>query len=213
MKGKLFTILVAVALLASFVALQPAFAKSAVKPPDYFPLGVGYWWTYKNVEKNMEFTLKVTGKEKIGEYDTFKVETVASNGMVMIIEYYAKVKGKVLMIRQDYPTSKMTVSYNPVREYLHNPLTLKDTWNWKGKGMMDVDINDTANVVKFENIQVPAGKFNTANVESKLIQGGAETLKSYWYAPEIGLVKSTTESGGVKNTMELIKYNLKAGKK
>jgi hypothetical protein len=33
--------------------------------------------------------------------------------------------------------------------------------------------------------------------------------KTYWYANWIGLVKSTTESGTVKSTTELVDYSFK----
>jgi hypothetical protein len=204
----------AVVLLASFF-LSCSFVdaqKKTAPPPDYFPLQVGYWWTYKSVEKGWEFTLKVTGIENIGALKCYKVETIAANNQVMFIDYYHKSAGKVLMVKQVYPTSKNEVTYQPVREYLHNPLKVGDTWSWKGKGIMDVEIEDTSKVAKIENIAVPAGKFSAAEVDTKNIQGGMETTKKYWYAPNIGMVKSYTESSNMKNTAQLIKYNLSAKK-
>jgi hypothetical protein len=203
---------VVAALVMCFLAGLPVAAKTPLPPPDYFPLVPGYWWTYKNVEKGWEFTIKVVGMEKIGNANCYKVETMAADGKVSFVEYYTKDTGKVFVIRQEFPSAKMSVDYNPIREFLHNPPKVGDSWNWKGKGMMDVDIDDTITVLEDAKVEVPAGKFSAAKVVSKVIQGGSETNKTYWYAPNVGLVKSFTDTGSVKSTMELVKYNLKAKK-
>jgi hypothetical protein len=212
MKKQGLVCLIALALAMCFIAGFPIMAKTPPPPPDYFPLASGYWWTYKSVEKGWEFTIKVVGMEKIGNANCYKVETSTADGKVSFVEYYTKDTGKVFVIRQVYPSSKMSVDYNPIREFLHNPLKVSDSWNWKGKGMMDVDIDDTITVMENTKVEVPGGKFSAAEVVSKIIQGGAETKKTYWYAPDVGLVKSFTDTGSIKSTMVLVKYNLKAKK-
>lgn len=212
MRKRGLIISVVAAIVISFLAGIPIMAKPTPPPPDFFPLAPGYWWTYKNVEKGWEFTIKVVGIEKIGNANCYKLETTSADGKTSFIDYYSKDTGKVLMVRQEFVGAKMTVDYKPIREFLHNPLKLNDSWNWKGKGMMDVDIDDTVTVLEMTKADVPAGKFSAAKVVSKVIQGGSETNKTYWYAPDVGLVKSFTDTGSVKSTMELVKYNLKAKK-
>jgi hypothetical protein len=199
----------AVILFAAILICNPAWAQKKVVPPDYFPLQVGNWWSYKMVESGNEFMIKVTGKEKIGDVECFKVETIASNDKVMFTEYYSKPPGKVLVLRQVFNTANMTADYNPVRHFLNNPLKVGDSWTWKGKGMMDVETEETKKVEKVETVEVPAGKFSAAKVPSTEIKSGTETKKEYWYADHIGLVKSFTDTGSVKSTVVLVKYNVK----
>jgi len=54
---------------------------------------------------------------------------------------------------------------------------------------------------------LPAGKFKAMKVVCEVTQNGAKANKTYWYGPNIGLVKSITESGPVKSTTELVSYD------
>jgi len=212
-KKKYFLFLViGLILLGIAMTLPNAYAKKKKPPPDYLPMAVGFWWKYRMVENKQEFTIKVTGKEKIGDVMCYKVETVAGNGKVMMIEYYSKPKGKVMWHREKYIMAKQTVDFDPVRTLILNPLYKGAKWSWKGKGMMDVEIEESATVTGFEKVKVPAGKFNAAKVDFKVKQGGQEMAKTYWYAPNIGMVKSLMKTTvGDKNAV-LIKYNLKRKK-
>lgn len=206
--GKLTLFVVLFAFIVSFASL----AKTVPPPPDYFPLAVGYWWQYKVVEKNMEFTIKVTDTEKIGEVTCYKVETLIGD-KVSFVDYYAKHDGFVWIYKTVYPASNMECIYEPTaKKYLQNPMAVNDKWEWAGKGMMGVEIESKDSVIKTEGVEVPAGKFSTMNVESKIKQGGMDVLKKYWYAPNIGLVKSYTNSSGIESNAVLVKYNLKPAK-
>lgn len=202
-----------------FTLLAVTFCQAAVKapPPDYFPLKVGYWWQYKTVEKGFEFTLKVTGVEKMKDIDCYKVETWTKMGdkdNLSFVEYYAKDKDFVLVYKVVYPASNMSVEYEAPRKYLMNPSKAGDKWDWKGKGMMDIDIEELYVTEKADTVKVPAFPkgIGTIYVSVKVNQGGTEVKKTYWYANGIGLVKSFTDSGTVQSTAELIKYNLKETK-
>lgn len=200
---KVISFLILFGVLSTF----SAFAKEVI-PPDYFPLQVGYWWKYKLIEKNMEFTIKVTATETINSISCFKVETIVGD-KTSFIDYYAKSEGFVWIYKTVYPESKMEAIYEPTaKKYLKIVLNTADTWGWKGKGMMGVDIESNDNVDKSETVEVPAGKFSTMRVLSKIIQGGQEVEKGYWYAPNVGLVKSHTNSSGIESTAVLVKYNL-----
>lgn len=209
MRKRNLRIMVVFALLVALMACVSSVLAEKKPPPDYFPMAQGFWWKYKMVEQGGEFTIKVVGTEKIGDASCFKLDTVAANDKLMITEYYSKTTGKVMWPREVYASSNMTVNFDPVRILIHNPLVKGDSWEWKGKGMMDVEIEEKATVEKFEDVTVPAGKFSCAVIQMTTMQGGAETKKTYWYAPNVGMVKSLMKTTAGDRNAVLVKYELK----
>lgn len=207
-KGNL-RILVVFALLVALMACVSSVLAEKKPPPDYFPMAQGFWWKYKMVEQGGEFTIKVVGTEKIGEVNCFRLDTLGKDNKLLLTEYYSKTPGKVMWLREVYASNNMIVNFDPARTLIHNPLVKADSWEWKGKGMMDVEIEDSAVVEKFEEVTVPAGKFSCAVIQMTNIQGGVETKKTYWYAPNVGMVKSLMKTAVGDKNLVLEKYNLK----
>jgi hypothetical protein len=201
------------ALLLVMLALLTVMGqKPQEPPPDYFPLRVGDWWKYRSTTadgKESEFTIKVLSAEKQGDGSSlYLVETVST--FQPIHDWYSKPSGQVLMHRIAYPKNEaLKADYQPVKLYLKNPLSAGASWQWKGKGMMGVDIEEASRVTVAEAVEVGAGKFQAMKVETKVIQGGTPVTKTYWFANWIGLVKSMTDTGSVKSTTELLDYSFK----
>jgi hypothetical protein len=175
---------------------------------DYFPLHVGDTWKYRSTTadgKQSEFSIKVLNEEKESGNTLYLVETVST--FQPIHDWYSKPSGWVLMHREEYVTTGTKSEYLPTKQFLKNPLTSGDSWQWKGKGMMGLEIDESNEVTGPETVSVPAGKFEAMMVITKVIQGGAAVTKTYWYAPGVGLVRSTTNTGGVKSLTELLEYS------
>lgn len=178
-------------------------------PPDYFPLHDGDWWKYKattSTGQSSEFTMKVTSTEAKSTGSVYLVE-IESGWPIQ--EWYSKPNGWVVWHKENYVKSNQSVSFEPSRNYLKNPLASGQSWSWKGKGMMGVDIDESSSVEGSEVVEVPAGKFTAVRVVSTVKQGPATVTKTYWYANHVGLVKAYTESGGVKSTSELVDYSFR----
>jgi hypothetical protein len=201
------------ALLLMLPALLAVMAqKPQQPPPDYFPLRVGDSWKYRSTTadgKQSEFTIKVLSEEKQGDGTNFYlVETLSA--FQPIHDWYSKPSGQVLMHRIAYPKNEaLKADYQPVKQYLKNPLSVGASWQWKGKGMMGVEIEESSQVTGTEAVEVPAGKFQAMKVETKVIQGGTPVTKTYWFANWVGMVKSMTDTGSVKSTTELLDYSFK----
>ena len=199
-------------LLMSLMLLAVMAQKPKDPPPDYFPLRVEDWWKYRSTTadgKQSEFTIKVLSADKQGDgTNLYLVETLST--FQPIHDWYSKPGGQVLMHRIAYPKNEaLKADYQPVKFYLKNPLSVGASWEWKGKGMMGVDIEESSRVTGTEAVEVPAGKFQAMKVETKVIQGGTPVTKIYWFANWVGLVKSMTDTGSVKSTTELVDYSFK----
>jgi len=194
-----------VLLFLALVALAvPGRAGNPPPPPDYFPLGTGYTWDYQSVTdagKKSTFSIRVLAVDADWVW-----QVAIENPWQTIHEYYTKPAGWVLDHKQVYTKNDMVGEFQPVKKYLRNPLTAGTTWTWSGKGMMDVDIEESNSVSGPETVVVPAGKFSAMKVVTEVTQGGQKVTRQYWYANHVGMVKSMTDSGSVKSTTELLKY-------
>ncbi|NDD27489.1 MAG: hypothetical protein EB084_04400 [Proteobacteria bacterium] len=214
MKSKLPSIVLGLLMIAGASLTAPTFAKpsAAPPPPDYFPIKDGYWWKYKttnlDTKASSEWKLSVLGTEK-GDDGASLSKLEVDTGSMKTDEWYSKPKGWVMKHRIEYPANNMKGTYTPPDKYLMNPLTPGATWDWSGKGMMDVEASHKDTVKGAETVTVPAGKFTCMRVDTETVQGGQPVHKTYWYANFIGLVKSQTESGNVKNQSELVDYSFK----
>ena len=202
-------------LLLALVLTPAAGQKPNQPPPDYFPLRVGDWWKYRSTTadgKQSEFTVKVLVDEKQADgASRYLVETLST--FQPIHEWYSKPGGQILVHRIAYPKNEaLKADYQPVKQYLKNPLSVGASWEWRGKGMMGVDIEESSRVTGTEAVEVPAGKFQAMRVETKVIQGGTPVTKIYWFANWVGMVKSMTDTGSVKSTTELLDYSFKKGR-
>ena len=180
---------------------------SSTGSKDYFPLNVGDSWKYRSTTadgKQSEFTIKVLNEEKENGNTLYLVETVST--FQPIHDWYSKPNGWVLMHHQEYVKTGQKAEYQPTKQFLKNPLTSGDSWQWKGKGMMGLEIDESNEVSGPETVTVPAGKFEAMKVMTRVVQGGAPVTKTYWYAAGVGLVKSMTDTGSVKSTTELIAH-------
>ena len=88
-------------------------------------------------------------------------------------------------------------------------LSVGASWQWTGKGMMGVDIEESSRVAGSETVEVPAGKFQAMKVETRIVQGGTPVTKFYWFANWVGLIKSMTDTGSVKSITELLDYSFR----
>lgn len=177
-------------------------------PPDYFPLPKGASWEYESTTdagKKSSFTVRVNDVSNQPDGTTLYCLRT-DNGFQPIDQFFTKPEGWVLEHREVYVKNNMTADFKPVRQYLRNPLTAGASWSWSGTGMMDVAIEDQASVSGPETVVVPAGKFSAFHVSSRVVQGGQPVQKDYWYANHVGQVKSMTDSGSVKSTTLLLRY-------
>jgi hypothetical protein len=196
------------ALTLLLLTMSAAAQKSKAPGHDYFPLRVGDSWTYRMANGDTAYSVKVLGAEKQADGSTrYLVETLAG---VKVHALFSKASGWVLMHWERYPEHEgLEVKYEPARQYLQNPLVAASKWEWKGKDYTQMELKENNQVVGFEKVTVPAGKFRAMKVVSQVAGAAIRMTKTYWYADGVGLVKSMTEGGQIKYGWELADYSFK----
>jgi hypothetical protein len=198
----------AIGLAALLVFAPEAFGqKQKIKKlADYFPLQVGYSWTYRNTEEG-GYTVKVLSEEP-HEGGPIRYVVELSSG-VKILQTYSKLVGWVLFHAEKYPEHEgLEATYEPPKKYLPNPLIVGQKWEWTGKDPTQVEYREASRVVGQETVTVPAGKFRAMKVVTEIAGIGVKT-RTNWYAADVGLVKSTTQAGQIKYGSELTDYSFK----
>lgn len=200
--------------LALCLVAANATAEKKPKPPvgDFFPLRVGDSWNYRNTSGDSQYSVKVLNEEKREDGSSrYEVELLAG---VQVHKFFSKPNGWVLLHSERYPEHEgLEAKYEPPKQYLQNPLVSKFKWEWKGKDYTNTDVTENSEVIGFENVSVPAGKFRAMKIVSKVTGGAAVMTKTYWYADGVGLVKTTTDAGEIKYGSELIDYSFKKNAK
>ncbi len=220
--------LAAITTLSADAANKPAPKKKTPPPPDYYPMHIKdaqgnpieWWWKYTFTtytlngqpmdKKPEDFKVQVISAEKQpDETLLWKLDTTGAT-VKTIHEWYVKAKGKVVWHKEQFSDDEnMKVQFNPERVLLTNPPKKDETWPWKGKGNMGVEIDNTSTVIGPEEVVTPAGKFQTMKISVTGTQGGQPVNMSYWYANYIGLVKSAAKTANMESETMLLDYSFK----
>jgi hypothetical protein len=89
------------------------------------------------------------------------------------------------------------------RPDLRLPAKAGDAWTWREEAPLFAPAKFTWTVGKWEEVDVPAGKFQALRVELELESGRPPARTgTYWYAPGLGVIKSVLNtSTGVQTTV------------
>lgn len=191
---------------------KSASIKKVVKkplPPNYMPMRWKYSWKYKTkTADGIETAFSVEDIHDIRKDDgaiwhQYQTETSPTQKFTDI---YSHANGFVVDNHVEYSNGAMKADFIPPKPILKMAPEVGDNWVWTGKGMMGTELTEKFQVLAFEEVTVPAGKFKTVKVQSDAISNNQKALKIYWYGANVGLVKSYTESGPIKSTTELVSY-------
>lgn len=146
---------------------------------DYFPCLEGTVWIYRttNVTTGEVSQMSRTVQARETSSDNQSVRVVMKSGVVL--EYYTILKGSVFVQRLEVPEQKTVVQYSGdgYKELDATP-EAGETWVYK-----DETSDDSATVVGFERVTVPAGVYRAVRVDFRKSFGPFKMLKSLWYAP------------------------------
>ncbi len=134
--------------------------------------------------------------------------TVVNSGDGLLFQNH---RGKTDSFKSTFETNPFfnTKSLTPFREW---PLEVGKTWTYQGVYMEgSATLKQTAKVVAFEEVTVPAGKFRAYKIEYAgwtYRQGRSwKRVDTHWYAPSVKAdVKSTIDTPDHQGIMELVTY-------
>jgi hypothetical protein len=189
------------------LVLSPALAQQPNAGRDvkaYYPLKEGAKWHFKVqvMGNTVKLTNQVAKKETIDGVELFRIETLTETGQVAATEHLRATDEGVFRHRFNGQEIK------PPLCLLKNVPRDEVTWNTEIEiGTQKAKVTCKA---KKEEVQVPAGKYQTITVTIEANVQGMLVTTQYWFAPNVGLVKQSFDLGGTSVLAELEKYE--AGK-
>ncbi len=192
--------------LVLLVATLPGMAQEAAqKATDYYPLKAGSKWNYQVDFGNGQKATVVHQIAKIEDINGKPQAVVEQliNGEVRGTEYVGVDAGGVYKYRYN------GVELSPPVCLLKFPIKAGSTWETETKTATQ-QITIKAEAGAAEEVQVPAGKYQAVSVKIKTKVKGNEVLTTYWFAPEVGIIRESTTIPGATLKMELTKFE--AGK-
>ena len=180
---------------------EPAADPPVVKQADYYPLRVGNKW---------KFQMEVNGVNVAGSYEVAKIDQINGQALARI---EVTLNGKATPTTEHLAISDKGIFRHRVNGMemtppvclLKYPVKLGETWTGKTKSAGE-ELDYTCRVGKWENVEVPAGKFKAITLNISLVQGGKTIVSDYWFAAGVGIVKQEFDIAGVKGSMKLEKF-------
>jgi hypothetical protein len=174
------------------------------KAPDYFPLKSGTKWFYE---------LNQDGKKIKINSQIAKVETVDGKSLALL---ETTINGEVTATEQLATNEKGVfrhrvngIELSPPVCILKYPLKKDDTWETEST-IANEQLKIKGKVIDNEEVTVAAGTYKAFRVEVETSAAGMRATTTFWFAPDVGVVKQTTDNAGKTVTAELEKFE--AGK-
>ncbi len=183
---------------------------------DYFPLRPlvkgkeGDWWKYELGSGNTksDFTMKVVKTQKQADKtDLFQIDTIMPERTIH--SWFTKGNGVVLKQREQFGDDPQMMTQFQPAYVIKNTLKNGDKWEWSGKGQMGVEAKESFQVSGPETVVVPAGKFETMKLTDRVVQGKNISVKTVWFANQVGMVKSSVQTDAGVTEVKLVDYAAK----
>ncbi len=157
------------------------------KGEDLAPLKEATKWTY--VAEGSEFTIKVSGREKVGKVECAVVETTVKDKQEQEHtqkEYFAVTEEGLKSFR--VVAGARTVETTPPILRIKFPIKKGDSWEWAGK-QGDKEQKAAFTNEGEEEIKTPAGTYKAWKIVVVIDQEGASSTAAYWYAAGVGMIR------------------------
>jgi len=169
---------------------------------NYYPLEAGNSWTFRvDVNgKEVTATSRIAKIEKINDISMGRLEVTVNDKIVGTEHLQQNDKG-VFRHRLN------GLEVEPPLELLRYPVKAGE--KWAGELKVGADTGKFSAEAGEETIEVAAGKYKTVRVAIQLIEKGKTIDTTYWFAKDVGIVKQTVVTEGLKLVMELERFDRK----
>lgn len=172
-----------------------------VKEDKYYPLKKGSTWEYVTAGKS--FRIELVEFEMVGDTLCAKLESML-NGNTVASEHVA--------VKDDgvYRYKYNNIEISPPLKFLALPVGPDKTWQVDSSAT--TPNGETLNLkgqftTKAETVKVPAGDYEAISSTSSSFEVMGQKLEmSYFFAPDVGMVKQVVKVGNNTVTVELQKY-------
>ncbi len=148
------------------------------KSSKYFPIGEGFSWTYKSIEKNFTWKIEVVGIRTINKKEYVIFKKSFENSIYSDSSFY----------RVD-ANGKIFINYFE-KDFLLIDFNLENGTEWQSYGAFKAGISNTDEVVL-----APAGNFTNCIEVLFDMPSTKGTERVCKYAPGVGLVEYKTANG------------------
>src|SRR5262245_55324877 len=157
----------------------------------YFPVTVGDRWVIEMRYKarTTEYTEVVTAVEKKDGAALVTVDR-ESEGVVSSTPSQVRVTGKGL-----FRVSNLGTTYDAPYCVLQLPARPGDTWTSEVVSGGTLTSTFKYKAVRFEDVEVPAGKFRAFRIEVDIDNRGQASRSVIWYDARVGIVKMDHDDG------------------
>jgi hypothetical protein len=189
-----------VVLAIGFTSAGERAAIGQEKSPDYFPLKAGTKWFFQVDQggKKLKFSNRIAKVESTDGKSLALLETIVNGEVTETVHLAATEKG---IFRHRVNGVELT----PPVCFLKYPLKKDDTWESEST-IGNEPIKIKGKVLDAEDVTVPAGKYKAFRVEVETSAAGMRATSTLWFAPDVGVVKQSTENAGKTITAELEKF-------
>lgn len=194
MKCKILAFSIAVVLVGCYPWVHPQLNE------EDFPIAVGMVHIYKleGHPQNVDSLVVTTVRTKRYENHTIYVDSLAYFKLDTLSlhweEYYALYNEYYFY----YGTNATGYLADPI-PYIDFPLSEGKTWH----GDLEDTLSAEWECTSYDTIELSQGLYRTFRVQSPNQSGG---VTSYWYAPDVGLVKLGHSDAGINWTEELVAF-------
>jgi hypothetical protein len=206
-----------VILLGLLAGLTPLAQATNATNDAFFPWNQGATWVYNTIQKQKKesFEMKVVIQGPWREGDIWGMIMTQKDKRGTMRQFLLKNEKGVfiqkLALSKSY-TPEVDTHFTPAVPTLIFPLTPGTTMHWEGQlkvAWVDKPIIFDGEVMGWEDIEVPAGKFHCIKLHYHELRGEETIDENAWYAEGVGQVKYD----GGQYIKELKSYKIESTRK
>ena len=176
-------------------------AKTNDKTPDYYPLKAGNKWHYQIDGGGGQKATVVYQVVKIKNVNGNPIAVVEQliNGEVRASEHIGVEAGGVFKYQYK------GIDISPPVCLLKYPIKEGSTWETEPKiGSQQLTVSGRQSGIV--EVKVPAGTYQAVSVKLETTVKESKVITTYWFAPDVGIIKESMGIPGGSINMELVKF-------